>query len=267
VPFTRGREKSRSLESIIKEVEELVKNGYKLITLLGQNVNSYQDEIDGEKVGFPVLLNRLCEIEGDFWLTFLTSHPKDFSPELVDTMKDCDKICNYLNLPVQSGSNRILQKMNRNYTWRDYIEKIAYLREKLPDISLSTDIIVGFPGETEEDFLDTYNLVKKIGFDMAYVSPYSPREGSASAKLDDNVTRDEKKRRKKKVSDTVTEFKKERNEEQIGQKVKILVVGEERGKTFELRDVILKGKGWEVNEFNKGKIIDAHAGGLVSRKV
>jgi tRNA-2-methylthio-N6-dimethylallyladenosine synthase len=267
VPFTRGEEESRDFESIITEVKELVNDGCKLITLLGQNVNSWQDRVNGESRGFSYLLRRINEIKGDFWITFLSSHPKDFSKLLVDAMADCEKVCKYLNLAVQSGSNEILMKMNRNYTRKHYIEKIEYLRSRIPDIKLSTDIIVGFPGETKADFQDTLDLVREVGFDMAYVSQYSPREGTLSADMTDNVTKKEKKRRKKIVSDMVTEYKKAQNENLIGQKRKILVLNERKGQTFDLRDVILKGEGWDIGKFNKAKIIDASAGGLTASKL
>jgi tRNA-2-methylthio-N6-dimethylallyladenosine synthase len=220
--------------------------------------------VNGDEVGFPDLLEEICKLDGNFWLTFLTSHPKDFSKELVDTMSKCEKICKYLNLPIQSGSNDVLKKMNRNYTWMDYTNKIDYLLEKIPDIRLSTDIIVGFPGETEKDFLDTYSLVKKIDYSMAYVSEYSPRPGAVSEKMVDNVPKAVKKSRKKKITDLVTDYVKYQNESEIGEEKEILVISEKRGQTFDLRDVILKGKGWKQGEFIKGKIIEGNEKGLVA---
>jgi MiaB/RimO family radical SAM methylthiotransferase len=267
VPFTRGREKSRRLQSIKREVRHLVNKQYKLITLLGQNVNSWHVRHDGRNRRFPYLLQEISAIEEEFWLTFLTSHPKDFSKQLVDTMADLEKICQYLNLPVQSGSNKILKKMNRNYTREEYIKKVEYLRKKIPDIKLSTDIIVGFPGETKEDFAQTTDLVKQLQFSMVYVSDYSPREGAVSAHMDDDVTLPEKKRRKKIVNEIVSNFKKDFNEKLINKEVDVLVLNNKKGKTFDLRDVILEGEGWVKGQIMQGRVLDGNAKGLKVKRL
>ncbi len=189
VPYTRGREYSRPAQEIIKEVEDLVKKEYKEITLLGQNVNSYQ--------GFPKLLKLINDIPGNFKIKFLTSHPKDMSDELIKVIAQNKKISQEIHLPVQSGDNQILKKMNRGYTVRDYQNLVKKIQQAIPQAKISTDIIVGFPGETEKQFQNTIKLVKEIGFKKAYISAYSCRAGTAAAKLKDDVSSDEKKRRKR----------------------------------------------------------------------
>ena len=192
VPYTRGREKSRASKDILNEVQEYIKLGYKEITLLGQNVNSYGNDLNGE-IKFPELLKQVNDLPGNFWLRFMTSHPKDMSDELIKVMKDGDKLCPYLHLPVQSGSDNILQKMNRKYTIKHYINLIKKVRKAIPNISISTDTIVGFPGETKWEFNKTKRLYKKLAYDMAYIGKYSPRQGTVSAKWGDNVSQEEKK--------------------------------------------------------------------------
>jgi tRNA-2-methylthio-N6-dimethylallyladenosine synthase len=189
VPYTKGRECYRKKEEIIREAKRLIKKGFKKITLLGQNVNSYPN--------FPQLLEEIVNLPDTFKVTFLTSHPKDFSDELIDVMAKNEKIIKYLNLPVQSGDNKILKKMNRPYTIKQYKNLIKKIRKKMPEIKLSTDIIVGFPGETKKQFENTVNLFKKIKFDNAYISKYSPRPGTTAFKLKDDVPLKEKKRREK----------------------------------------------------------------------
>lgn len=189
VPYTRGREISRKAGQIIKEVKSLVKKGYKEIILLGQNVNSYKDE----KVSFPALLKKINALKGDFRLNFITSHPKDMSDELIETMAGCQKLIPYLHLPVQSGDNQIMKKMNRYYTVAQYKNLIKKIREKIPEIKISTDIIVGFPGETKKQFQNTVNLCRAVKFDKAYISKYSSRPGTPAAKLKDDVSPREKK--------------------------------------------------------------------------
>lgn len=191
VPFTRGREKSRKTVKIMKEAKSLIKKGYREILLLGQNVNSYKD---GE-VNFPKLLKKINNIKGDFKLNFITSHPKDMSDELIKTMAECEKLIKEIHLPVQSGDNQILKKMNRHYTTGQYKNLIKKIREKMPGIEVSTDIIVGFPSETKKQFQNTQKLCKDIKFSKAYISKYSPRPGTLAFKSKDNVSLLEKKRR------------------------------------------------------------------------
>jgi len=199
VPYTRGREISRPAKDIIKEVKNLIKKKYKEVWLLGQNVNSYKD---GE-INFPKLLKKINDIQGEFKLNFTSSHPKDFSDELIETMTKCQKLSMDLNLPIQSGDDEILKKMNRPYTVDQYKTLVKKIRKALPNIRLSTDIIVGFPGETKKQFNNTVKLVKEIGYGVAFISKYSPREGTVAAKMKDNVSWKEKKRREKILIDLI----------------------------------------------------------------
>jgi tRNA-2-methylthio-N6-dimethylallyladenosine synthase len=176
VPYARGREKSREAEEIVAEVTELARQGVREVTLLGQNVNSYGKNL-GNGANFPDLLSRINAVEGLERIRFVTSHPKDFSPDVIGAMRDLRKVCEHIHLPVQAGSDRILAAMNRNYVAADYLEKVHLLREAIPDVSLSTDIIVGFPGETEEDFQATLELVEAVGYDSLFSFIFSPRPG------------------------------------------------------------------------------------------
>lgn len=191
VPYTRGRERSRKYADVIKEAHSIVEGGYKEITLLGQNVNSYGKGLH-EGISFPKLLNDIANINGDFWVRFMTSHPKDATRELIDVMAKNDKICNHIHLPFQSGSNRILSRMNRKYTREDYVEIVRYARCKIPNVSITSDIIVGFPGETYEDFCETLSLVKEIGFTALFTFIYSRRTGTKAASFPDPVPYSEK---------------------------------------------------------------------------
>ena len=187
VPYVRGRERSRDFNEIVLEVKKLISEGYKSITLLGQNVNSYGNDIDDENVNFNNLLKTLAKLDGDFVIKFMTSHPKDLSKEVVDTISENEKISKEIHLPVQSGSNKILKLMNRKYTIEHYMEIVNYIKEKIPNVRLTTDLIVGFPGETEEDFHDTVNLVKAIGYDGIFAYMYSPRTGTKAEKMEGQI--------------------------------------------------------------------------------
>lgn len=203
VPYTRGKENYRPAKEIISEVKKLIKRGYKEIILLGQNVNSYYSFIKIKKINFPKLLKILNDIPGNFYLQFLTSHPKDVSNELIETIAKCDKIRKSLHLPIQSGDNEILKKMNRGYTKEKYKELVGKIRKKIPNISISTDIIVGFPEETKKQFENTVKLCKEIKFDKAYIAQYSSRFGTAASRLKDNVSLKEKKQRWKILDDLI----------------------------------------------------------------
>jgi tRNA-2-methylthio-N6-dimethylallyladenosine synthase len=185
VPYVRGRERSRTPEIVLKEIRELVDDGIKEVLLLGQNVNSYS-------YGFAELLQQIEAIDGDFKISYMTSHPKDISRELIDVIAKSEKISHHLHLPVQSGSDRILTLMNRNYTVREYMDIVEYAREKIPQISITSDIIVGFPGETREDFEETLSLIRNVRFDSAYTFIYSKREGTKAAELADPIAKEEK---------------------------------------------------------------------------
>ena len=186
VPYVRGREKSRHPDRIVEECRQLIASGYKEITLLGQNVNSYGKGLP-EQVNFAQLLQAIDAIPGEYRLRFMTSHPKDLSDELIQVMSQSQKICSHLHLPLQSGSSRILKKMNRRYTKEQYLELVDRIRAAVPDISLTTDIIVGFPGETEEDFQETLDVVRKVRYDSAFTFIYSKRSGTPAAIMEDQV--------------------------------------------------------------------------------
>lgn len=236
VPYTRGRERSREPESIIKEVEKLAKEGYKEIMLLGQNVNSYGKTLS-IKYTFADLLKDINKIDGIERIRFMTSHPKDLSDEVIFAMANLDKVCEHLHLPVQSGSNRILKAMNRKYTREDYLLLIEKIKNAIPDISISTDIIVGFPGETEEDFLETLDLVKKVRYDSAFTFLYSIREGTKAAQMENQVPDDVKHERFQRLLDTIYPIFYEENKKYLNKIVEVLV--EEVSKN---NDEILSGR-------------------------
>ena len=194
VPYVRGRERSRRSVEILKEIRELVNEGYRDINLLGQNVNSYGKDLPGE-LDFADLLKEINGIPGDFWIRFTTSHPKDCSFKLLDTMASCEKVCHQLQLPFQSGSDRILNEMNRRYTADSYYTLIEYARKVMPDVVITSDVIVGFPGETEEDFAATLDLVRKVEFDNLYTFLYSKRTGTKAATAPDQIDESVKKER------------------------------------------------------------------------
>ena len=224
VPYTRGREKSRRSEDIIAEVKELAEKGYKEITLLGQNVNSYGKDLGGD-INFAKLLYMLNDIKGIERIRFMTSHPKDISDELIYAMRDLDKVCEHLHLPVQAGSNKILKRMNRRYTREHYLEIIDKVRANIPDIAITTDIIVGFPGETEEDFLQTLDLVERVRFDGAYTFMYSKRAGTPAASMPDQVDDEVKKDRLIRLIELQNKISLEKSAELKGKVVEVLIEG------------------------------------------
>lgn len=195
VPYVRGRERSRDFNEIVEEVKDLINKGYKSITLLGQNVNSYGNDINDESVNFNNLLKTLAKLDGDFVIKFMTSHPKDLSFDVVDTISENEKLSNEIHLPVQSGSNKILKAMNRKYTIEHYLEIIDYIRKKIPDARITTDIIVGFPGETEEDFNETVNLIKRVRYDGIFAYMYSVRTGTKAETMPNHIPFEVKNRR------------------------------------------------------------------------
>lgn len=217
VPYVRGRERSRQSENIIDEVRSLVNEGYKEITLLGQNVNSYKGDMS-----FPQLLDKIAQIDGKFRLRFMTSHPKDFSPELIEVMSRHKKICKCLHLPVQSGSDSVLKAMNRHYTSLQYLEKVRQLKAKIPDCAITTDLIVGFPGETDEDFRQTLELVKEVNFASAFTFVYSKRAGTKAAEMPNQVPEDVAKARIMELVDLVNAQTRTLSQTYIGRIVEIL---------------------------------------------
>ncbi|MBQ7340114.1 MAG: tRNA (N6-isopentenyl adenosine(37)-C2)-methylthiotransferase MiaB [Clostridia bacterium] len=223
VPYVRGRERSRKEVDIINECKSLIEDGYKEITLLGQNVNSYGNDLEG--VTFASLIKKISQIEGDFRLSFMTNHPKDFNEELIKALAKSDKISKRVHLPVQAGSNRILKLMNRKYTREDYLSKVNLLRKYIPDIAITTDIMVGFPTETEEDFMDTFNLVKEVGFSGAFTFVYSRRKGTPAAEMDGQIPEDVSKNRIMALIDYQNEFNREESKKYLNKTVEILCEG------------------------------------------
>jgi tRNA-2-methylthio-N6-dimethylallyladenosine synthase len=227
VPYVRGRERSRRAEDIINEVTGLVAEGYKEIMLLGQNVNSYGNDLkDG--LTFPQLLRRLNEIEGDFIIRFMSSHPKDASNELIDAIFDCEKAAKHLHLPVQSGSNKILADMNRRYTVEKYMDIVDYIRSRDPDFSLTTDLIVGFPNESDDDFRATLDLIKRVKYDNIYSFIYSKRTGTKAAEIDDIISDDVKSQRMRELLEVQREITTAGYRRFIGKKMRVLVDGESK---------------------------------------
>lgn len=228
VPYVRGRERSREPQLILNEITKLISQGYKEITLLGQNVNSYGKGLD-EEITFSELLRRINNIEGDFRIRFMTSHPKDATKELIDTIAECDKVCNHLHLPVQSGSDRILKLMNRHYTKEQYLELINYAKKKIPDLSFTSDIIVGFPTETQEDFNQTIDLIEEVEYDSLFTFIYSKRVGTKASEMDDPTSDKEKSERFQYLLDVQKNIGVKKYKKYIGKTVRVLVDGE--GKT------------------------------------
>jgi len=227
VPYTRQKEISRPSHEIIKETKDLIKKGYKIIVLLGQNVNSYKSNIS-----FPELLNKISKLPGNFWLTFITSHPKDLSTTLINIMAQKNKVIPYLHLPVQSGDNKILRKMNRHYTINHYKKIIEQARKKIKNLNISTDIIVGFPNETKKEFNNTAKLMRWVKYDMAYVAKYSPRPGTVAEKLNDNVSAQEKNKRWRALTKILEKTALKKNKKYIGKKIDVLIENKKNNHLF-----------------------------------
>jgi tRNA-2-methylthio-N6-dimethylallyladenosine synthase len=221
VPYTRGREISRPAKEIIQECKNLIEQGYKEITLLGQNVNSYGHDLKNS-LTFPQLLQKINGLPGNFWIKFATSHPKDMSDELIQAIAKYPKICEYVHLPVQSGDNEILQKMNRHYTRESYIKLINKIRKQIESVSISTDVIVGFPGETKRQFQNSADLFKQAKYDMAYLAQYSPRPQTVAYKLKDSVYKSEKKKREESLNSLLKKTALANNKKLIGRTLEVL---------------------------------------------
>ncbi|NTU69581.1 tRNA (N6-isopentenyl adenosine(37)-C2)-methylthiotransferase MiaB [bacterium] len=261
VPYTKGREISRNLDDIVKEVESLVKKGYKEITLLGQNVNSYGldfSESKQKKQNFANLLKSINKIPGKFWIMFITSNPHDMSEDIINAVATSEKIIEYIHLPVQAGNDQVLKNMNRKYTQKQYLDLVKKIKDKISNLAITTDTIVGFPGETKKQFEDTKTVYEKVKYDMAYIAQYSPRPGTVSAKMKDNVSRDEKKRRDKELNDILRRTALENNKKMIGSTYEVLFDKYKKGsvfgrtRTFKLVQAI--GKKEFVGKFKKVKI-------------
>lgn len=258
VPYVRGRERSRKKEDILNDVKRLAKDGYKEIMLLGQNVNSYGNDFKNDSYNFPKLLQDIEKIDGIEIIRFVSPHPKDFSDELIDVIKNSKKIARQIHLPLQSGSTKILKEMNRKHTKEDYLNIVSKLKSADPNISISTDIIVGFPGETEEDFLDTLDVVKKVKFDQIYMFIYSKRVGTRAEKMEDNTPSEEKTKRLERLKKLYESYLSENNKKMIGNMYKVLVEGKSKnndllytGRTSQNKVVVFK-----ANENTIGKIVN-----------
>ncbi|NPV92293.1 MAG: tRNA (N6-isopentenyl adenosine(37)-C2)-methylthiotransferase MiaB [Firmicutes bacterium] len=227
VPYVRGRERSRDPEEIVREVDGLIQRGFKEIMLLGQNVNSYGKGLCAG-IGFAGLLRELDGLEGEFRIRYMTSHPKDFSLDIVDAVAGSRHICEHFHLPVQAGSNRVLKRMNRHYNREAYMDLISQVRERVPGASVTTDIIVGFPGEDEADFADTMDLIEKMRFDAAYTFVYSPRAGTPAARLEDAVPPKDKKENLARLMNAQNRISLELNRELEGKTLEVLVEGGSR---------------------------------------
>ncbi|RKY89441.1 tRNA (N6-isopentenyl adenosine(37)-C2)-methylthiotransferase MiaB [candidate division KSB1 bacterium] len=247
VPYVRGRERSRSVKSIITEIKELVAQGIKEVTLLGQNVNSYNDG----SFDFPDLLRRVSEIDGLKRIRFATSHPKDLSTKLLEVIKERKNICNHIHLPVQSGSGKILKKMNRKYTPEEYISLVEKAKSMIEGISITTDIITGFPGETEEDHQATMELIRKLEFDSSFVFRYSPREGTKAFHYKDDVPENVKIRRLEEINSLQQSISEKINKKLIGKTCEVLIEGTSRRSKKEMKGKLDSGKGVVIKENDK----------------
>ena len=268
VPYVRGRERSRLPEDILREARQLVGEGYKDITLLGQNVNSYGKDLD-EPVDFADLLRMVNDIPGDFVLRFMTSHPKDATEKLFATMAECEKCAHHIHLPVQSGSDRVLRAMNRHYDRAAYLEKVALARRYMPDLVLTTDIIVGFPGETEEEFEDTLSLCEQVRFDAMFTFIYSKRVGTPAASMPDPYTRAEKQARFDRLTELANRISGEKHAAYEGQTLRVLVDGETGKEPYNLssrtsggRLVHLKGDPALIGQFVNARITTSNTWAL-----
>lgn len=260
VPYVRGRERSVPMEQIVEEVRGYAAKNYKEITLIGQNVNSYGKDLkDGEN--FAKLLTEIEKIEGDFWLKFISPHPRDFSDDVIDVIAKSEKISKSIHVPMQSGSSRVLKLMNRGYTKEHYIALAEKMKEKIPGVALSTDVIVGFPHEAEEDFLDTLDVIGRVGFEAAFMYMYSIRKGTAAATMVDQIDEEMKKERLQRLIALQNSMSKESSDRYMGKTLKVLVEGESRknkemltGRTNTNKVVIFKGDLGLAGEFVNIKI-------------
>jgi tRNA-2-methylthio-N6-dimethylallyladenosine synthase len=229
VPYRRGKERSRSMNEIVREVENLVAQGVREVTLLGQTVNAYGHDLE-DRPGLESLLAAVDAIPGLDRLRFLTSHPKYMSNEIIDSMADLGSVCEHMNLPVQAGDNDVLKRMRRTYSADLWQERIAYTRERMPDVTIATDIIVGFPGETDEQFQNTYDLLEKVGCDKVHVAMYSPRPGTLSARWEDDISHEKKQRRHRAIEDLQERVCTEINAKRLGQTLEVLVDNQAKGR-------------------------------------
>jgi tRNA-2-methylthio-N6-dimethylallyladenosine synthase len=266
VPYTRGKERSRSVSSIISEAHDLFERGYREITLLGQNVNSYRykDEMKDRVIGFHELLQMVADINPLLRVRFATSHPKDMSDELLEVIARNKNICKAIHLPVQSGSSAVLKKMNRKYTREVYLQRIQSIKKLIPEAAITTDIIAGFCGETEQDHLETLSLMKEVGFDFAYMFKYSERPGTiAEKKLKDDVPEDVKSKRLQEIIDLQNKLSLKSNRDDVGKVFEVLVEGRSRksdkyvsGRNSQNKMVVFPDEGFKPGDYVKVKITD-----------
>ncbi|KAA8664556.1 tRNA (N6-isopentenyl adenosine(37)-C2)-methylthiotransferase MiaB [Clostridium sp. MT-14] len=273
VPYVRGRERSRNPVNIEDEIKDLVSKGYKEITLLGQNVNSYGKDLV-PKVKFSQLLRRINGIEGLDRIRFMTSHPKDLTEDVIDAVLECDKVCEQIHLPVQSGSNNILKRMNRNYSREQYLELIYKIRKKIPEAAITTDIMVGFPGESEEDFEETLNLAKEVEYDSAFTFIYSRRKGTPADKLEEQVPENIKHERFNRLVEVVNESSAKKNKVYEGKIEEILVEGLSKnnsaklmGRTRTGKLVNFQGDVDSIGRLVKVRISKAHSFSLSGKQI
>ena len=272
VPYVRDRELSRDMSSVLDEVKKCIADGYKEITLLGQNVNSYGNDIDDKDVNFAALLKKVDEVEGDFRVRFMTSHPKDLSDEVIAVMANSKHICHNLHLPVQAGSNKVLKDMNRRYTREHYLELIAKLRKAMPDIGITTDIMVGFPTETEEDFEETMSLTREVRYSNAFTFIYSPRKGTPAAKME-QIPYAIKQSRIERLIALQNSITKEISNDYIGGVYRVLcedMAGKHKGmvcgRTESGRLVTFPGAKEDIGQFFNIKITEARSASLFGQK-
>ena len=259
VPYVRGMERSVPINEVVRDVEQYTKKGYKEILFLGQNVNSYGSDLADKSDNFAELLKKSAAVEGDFWIKYVSPHPKDFSDDVIDAIAKNSKIARMLHLPLQSGSTKILDAMNRGYTKEEFIKLAKKIKEKIPDIGLTTDIIVGFPGETDEDFQDTMDAVNEVGFENAYMFMYSKRTGTPAATMENQVDEKVKNERLQKLIRLQNMKAREESQKYLGQTIKVLVEGPSRknpemltGRTSTHKVVLFKNNGKNL----KGKFVN-----------
>ena len=275
VPYTRGRERSRSVESIIREVKDLFSKGYREVTLLGQNVNSYNFKEGDSVVDFPVLLERVAESVPDMRIRFATSHPKDMSDATLKTIAKYHNICKHIHLPVQSGSNAVLKNMNRKYTREWYLDRIAAIKKYIPECGLSTDVFVGFHNESDDDFRETLSLMREVRFDLAYMFKYSERPGTmASKRLPDNISEEVKGERLSEMIEMQSKFSLESNKSDIGRVFEVLVEGVSKksddqmyGRSSQNKVIVFPRKDYKVGDYVDIRVIDCTSATLIGESL
>jgi tRNA-2-methylthio-N6-dimethylallyladenosine synthase len=275
VPYTRGRERSRDVESILNEVRDLSSKGYKEVTLLGQNVNSYKFEKDGETINFPALLRMVAEAVPNMRVRFTTSHPKDMSDETLQVIADVPNVCKHIHLPVQSGSSRILKLMNRKYTREWYLERVAAIRRIIPDCGLSTDIFSGYHSETEEDHQESLSLMRECGYDSAFMFKYSERPGTyASKHLPDDISEEIKIRRMNEIIELQNQLSAESNAKDVGKVFEVMVEGVSKrskeqlfGRTQQNKVVVFNRGTHHIGDFVMVKVTASSSATLIGEEV